>query len=150
MAPKLGTLMFPGESIDDLKTDKNGKTVLGPGLRRTYAAIHIIKAGILQFKEPNEYWIESPEKRVSIRIPIHGVSESIMPGILEFSLYATRSSLELTRGYRISDVTNNSSLDYSGAVKWQHFGLSYFCYLTISMTIISYSYTYSCQTSHLS
>jgi len=67
MAPKLGTLMFPGESIDDLKTDKNGKTILGPGLRRTYAAIHIIKAGILQFKEPNEYWIESPEKRVSIR-----------------------------------------------------------------------------------
>ncbi|KAK2178956.1 hypothetical protein NP493_522g02033 [Ridgeia piscesae] len=63
MAPKLGTLMFPGESIDDLKTDKNGKTILGPGLRRTYAAIHIIKAGILQFKEPNEYWIESPEKR---------------------------------------------------------------------------------------
>ena len=68
MAPKLGTLMFPGESIDDLKTDKNGKTVLGPGLRRTYAAIHIIKAGILQFKEPNEYWIESPEKRVSISL----------------------------------------------------------------------------------
>ena len=69
MAPNSGTLMFPGDQLTDLNTDKSGKTVLGPGIRRTYAATYIIKLGQLQFKEPNEYWIESPEKRVSLAHP---------------------------------------------------------------------------------
>ena len=63
---KIGDIVFPGEVLDDLKqSEKSGKSIIGPGLIYHSSIITVSKPGILKFKEPNVYWVDSVEKRVS-------------------------------------------------------------------------------------
>lgn len=62
----VGELYLPGELIDNLqKSESTGKTVVGPGLKRTSDSIIATKTGILKFREPNIYWLDSHQKRVT-------------------------------------------------------------------------------------
>lgn len=66
MVDYVGTLFLPGDTINNLnKSEKTGKIILGPGLRQESETIIVSKPGILRHKEPNVYWIDSHQKRVS-------------------------------------------------------------------------------------
>ena len=61
-----GGVLLPGDVLTDLKeSESTGKTTLGPGLRRELDTTVVTKPGILRFKEPNFYWIDAHQKRVS-------------------------------------------------------------------------------------
>ena len=67
--PVVGDILVPGDSLDNFKeSEKPGKTILGPGLRRDGDAILATKAGIVRHREPNFYWIDSHQKRVRMRV----------------------------------------------------------------------------------
>ena len=60
-----GDVLLPGDIITDLKeSESSGKTILGPGLRREVEAIVTYRPGVLKFKDPNVYWVDSHHKRV--------------------------------------------------------------------------------------
>ena len=63
---RVGDIVFPGDNIEDLKpSEKTGKSLVGPGLLEESSKVTVSKPGILKFKEPNVYWVESVQKRVS-------------------------------------------------------------------------------------
>lgn len=67
--PEVDDIVLPGDLLSELKvSEKSGKTVLGPGLQANAESVQVIKPGILRFKEPNFYWIDSHQKRyVAVR-----------------------------------------------------------------------------------
>jgi len=68
--PDVNDVVLPGDTLSDLKvSEKSGKTVLGPGLQAHADSVSIVKPGILRFKDPNFYWIDSHQKRY---IPVRG------------------------------------------------------------------------------
>lgn len=62
---KIGSVLLPGDDIRQVtETHKDSKQViLGPGLRREGERILVIKPGVLRFKDPGVYWIDSHLKR---------------------------------------------------------------------------------------
>ncbi|XP_050403694.1 exosome complex component RRP40 [Patella vulgata] len=70
MADHVGSLFLPGDLIQNLKeSEATKKILLGPGLRQENDLILASKPGILRFREPNVYWIDSPQKRY---VPVKG------------------------------------------------------------------------------
>lgn len=64
-APEVNTLFMPGQTIDNLKAlEGTLKVVLGPGLQIQGSTVVVTKVGILRFKEPNVYWLDSHQRRV--------------------------------------------------------------------------------------
>ena len=62
---KVGELMLPGDTVEDLKTH-NGVIILGPGLRKhteKETTIIITRCGQFCHKPPNVYWVNSHQKR---------------------------------------------------------------------------------------
>lgn len=65
MVDHAGHVYLPGELICNLKeSEKTSKILVGPGLRQDEESIIVTKCGLLRFKEPNFYWIDSHLKRV--------------------------------------------------------------------------------------
>lgn len=59
-------VVMPGEKINALKNcADSSKIILGPGLRLEDEDICVAKSGILRFREPNVYWVDSHQTRVS-------------------------------------------------------------------------------------
>lgn len=61
----VGSVFLPGDCLQGLKqSESSGRTILGPGLKKEDEEVRVIKPGVLRFKEPNVYWIDSHQKRV--------------------------------------------------------------------------------------
>lgn len=59
-------VVIPGDVIPGLETTKSSnKIVLGPGLRRELDSIVATKCGFLRRREPNIYWVDNHQKKVS-------------------------------------------------------------------------------------
>lgn len=59
---------FSGETDDTISLTgpvKPQKLVCGPGLRRSGDRLLVCRSGVLRHKEPNMFWIDSQQKRVS-------------------------------------------------------------------------------------
>ncbi|XP_076441235.1 exosome complex component RRP40-like [Babylonia areolata] len=70
MAAHVGRIVLPGEKIQDLtESEKSKKIILGPGLRTEGEDVFVCKSGVLKFRDPNIYWIESHQKRY---VPVKG------------------------------------------------------------------------------
>ncbi len=66
---EVGGIYLPGDTLEGLKeSEKSGRSVLGPGLKKDGDLITVIKPGILKFKEPNIYWIDCHQKRVILTL----------------------------------------------------------------------------------
>lgn len=66
MPPQVGQYVFPGEILKDLQSSKGEKTFIGPGLKvndEEPNSVAVTKAGVLAFKSPNIYWVDTPHKR---------------------------------------------------------------------------------------
>ncbi|PKA53541.1 hypothetical protein AXF42_Ash009037 [Apostasia shenzhenica] len=55
--------VFPGDIILDLTSMPDQTIKLGAGLRQDCDVVSAVKYGILRFKKPNKYWVESSQKR---------------------------------------------------------------------------------------
>ncbi|KAK7101139.1 exosome complex component RRP40-like [Littorina saxatilis] len=70
MAAHMDRIVLPGDKISDLKeSETSKKVVLGPGLRTETEDVYACKPGVLKFKEPNVYWIDTHQKRY---VPVKG------------------------------------------------------------------------------
>ncbi|XP_069128295.1 exosome complex component RRP40-like [Argopecten irradians] len=70
MVDHVGKVVLPGDIVTGFKaSEKTSKVILGPGLRQETETIRATKPGILRYKEPNVYWIDSYQKRY---IPVRG------------------------------------------------------------------------------
>ena len=66
MVDHVGKVVLPGDTLNNFKaSEKTSKVILGPGLYQECDTISVNKPGILKFKSPNVYWIDSLQKRVS-------------------------------------------------------------------------------------
>jgi exosome complex component RRP40 len=80
MVDRVGKVVIPGEILTSLqKSDSTSKIVLGPGTRQETDLVVVSKPGVLRFKEPNIYWVDCFQKRVSIG-----------PGTLEHTCIAAK------------------------------------------------------------
>ncbi len=71
MVEMLGNVFLPGDCLNALnQSERCGKTILGPGLKKEDEEIRVTKPGILRFKEPSVYWIDTHQKRVYLWILI--------------------------------------------------------------------------------
>lgn len=68
---QIGEVVLPGDvfrfdvsSVQQDSSIKAEKIICGPGLRRNAHEILVYKSGILRYKQPNLYWIDSQQKRV--------------------------------------------------------------------------------------
>lgn len=60
----MGKVVLPGENLTNLLgSDSTLKVVLGPGIRQETDLVIVSKPGVLKFKEPNIYWVDSFQKR---------------------------------------------------------------------------------------
>ena len=104
------TTVFPGEVIKDVKAVK-GVTILGPGLKRNEDppnTLRITRAGKLQFKPPNIYWVSHNHKRY---IPKRG---DLVVGII---VKKAGDSLRIDIGS--GEYASLSMLAFEGATKKQ-------------------------------
>ncbi|XP_074642391.1 exosome complex component RRP40-like [Tubulanus polymorphus] len=63
-------VVIPGDTLHSFKcAGKNDQVVVGPGLRKESGNVIASKPGILRFKEPNIYWIDSHIRRY---VPVRG------------------------------------------------------------------------------
>ncbi|CAD6998428.1 exosome complex component RRP40 [Ceratitis capitata] len=63
-------IVLPGDRISAAEElAKLKKVILGPGLRRENEQVVVCKAGRLNYKEPNAYWIDSYQQRY---VPVRG------------------------------------------------------------------------------
>lgn len=66
MVDSVGKVVLPGDTIEQLReSEATQKVIVGPGLRRQADSVVVSKPGILRFREPNVYWVDSHQKRVS-------------------------------------------------------------------------------------
>ncbi|KAK3091319.1 hypothetical protein FSP39_018890 [Pinctada imbricata] len=64
MVDHVNELVLPGEILTKFnESEKTQKALLGPGLRQEDGDIIVSKPGILKFREPNVYWVDSFQKR---------------------------------------------------------------------------------------
>lgn len=71
---KVGDVLLPGdefaseaeETISLTEATKAEKVVCGPGLRRSGDRLLVCKSGVLRHKQPNLFWIDSQQRRVSL------------------------------------------------------------------------------------
>lgn len=71
---KVGKILVPGdefccgseETISLTAHVQPEKLVCGPGLRRSANRLQVCKSGVLRHKEPNMFWMDSQQKRVSL------------------------------------------------------------------------------------
>ena len=60
-------VVLPGDIVTDLlKSEKSPTFRLGPGLRQESERVIACKCGVLRRKDPNVYWIDNHQKRVSL------------------------------------------------------------------------------------
>lgn len=71
----IGDVVLPGDTLKELRVSEvSGKAIVGPGLRKDSQQCQhdstteketsiVTKPGILRFKEPNVYWVDSHQKR---------------------------------------------------------------------------------------
>lgn len=70
MADGRDRIVLPGDKVNDLRdSEATRKTVLGPGLRTESDYVFVTKPGILRFREPNVYWVDTHQKRY---VPVKG------------------------------------------------------------------------------
>lgn len=70
---KVGQVLVPGDEFccgpeDTIPLTPHAqphRVVCGPGLRRSANRVQVCKSGVLRHKEPNMFWMESQQKRVS-------------------------------------------------------------------------------------
>ncbi|XP_013416655.1 exosome complex component RRP40-like [Lingula anatina] len=61
---EVGSVVLPGDQVRlMINTEDSTRFVTGPGLRRDSDQVTVSKAGILKYKEPNIYWVDSRQKR---------------------------------------------------------------------------------------
>ncbi len=61
-------VVLPGDIVTDLlKSEKSPTFRLGPGLRQESERVIACKCGVLRRKDPNVYWIDNHQKRVSFK-----------------------------------------------------------------------------------
>lgn len=71
---KVGQILVPGDefccgSEDTISLTAHAqpeKVVFGPGLRRSANRLQVCKSGVLRHKEPNMFWMDSQQRRVSL------------------------------------------------------------------------------------
>jgi len=68
----LNRVVMPGDilgKVQDLQTssDKKVKLRLGPGLRQDKDDVIAFKSGVLRHRSPAVYWIDTNQKRVSLK-----------------------------------------------------------------------------------
>lgn len=61
---KENTVVIPGDVLGSLTSDTIGKSQLGPGLRLDGTTVVVCRAGVLRYRTPNSYWVDSNFKRV--------------------------------------------------------------------------------------
>lgn len=74
---KVGQVLLPGDefccdsedTISLTEQVRPEKVVSGPGLRRSGARLLVCKSGVLRHKEPNTFWVDSQQRRVSVSAP---------------------------------------------------------------------------------
>lgn len=70
---RVGQVLLPGDEFcckaDDTisltEPVKPERVVCGPGLRRSGDRLLVCKSGVLRHKQPNVFWIDSQQRRVS-------------------------------------------------------------------------------------
>jgi len=64
----VGDVVLPGDEIhiDADNSDDKPSTVIGPGLSQNFETIIASKPGVVRFREPAVYWVDSYQKRVRI------------------------------------------------------------------------------------
>lgn len=75
---KVGQILVPGDefccgSEDTISLTAHAqpeKVVFGPGLRRSANRLQVCKSGVLRHKEPNMFWMDSQQRRVSLPGPL--------------------------------------------------------------------------------
>lgn len=105
-----GQQVFPGDVLTGLKSNKL-VSILGPGLQRNDEvpnSVIVTKVGILGFKSPNIYWVESNEKRYCPR-----------RGDLVVGIVMKRSGDTLKVDIGASEFATLSMLSFEGATKKQ-------------------------------
>lgn len=83
LTEKVGQVLVPGDQfscgpdeteaavISLTEASRPQKVLCGPGLRRCGDRLLVCKSGVLRHKQPNVFWMDSQQKRVSL--PIHSV-----------------------------------------------------------------------------
>ncbi|XP_063431326.1 exosome complex component RRP40-like [Mytilus trossulus] len=107
MVDHAGHVYLPGELICNLKeSEKTSKVLVGPGLRQDEESIIVTKCGLLRFKEPNFYWIDSHLKRyVAVKgDPIIGIVSAKAGDVFRLDIGS-------------SDLATLSYLAFEGATK---------------------------------
>lgn len=73
LTEKVGQVLVPGDefscqadgTISLTEPARPEKVLCGPGLRRSGDRLLVCKSGVLRHKEPNMFWMDSQQKRVS-------------------------------------------------------------------------------------
>jgi len=62
---EIDSIVMCGDDVRQLvdKKDDTKKVILGPGLRREGEKVTVIKSGIIRWKEPAVYWVDSHNKK---------------------------------------------------------------------------------------
>lgn len=110
MASKLGDFVFPGDIQKDIKS-VDGVTITGPGLYRSEEipnSLNVTRAGVLRFKPPNTYWVESKPKRYTPKKMDHVVG-----------IVLKRAGDVLKVDIGASELASLSTLAFEGATKKQ-------------------------------
>lgn len=61
---KVGSCVIPGDIVGRFESDVK----IGSGLMQENSVIIATKAGVLQFREPNKFWVENSQRRVCFSI----------------------------------------------------------------------------------
>lgn len=107
---KESRVVFPGDVVREIKSVK-GLTILGPGLKRNESerdTLRVTRAGKLQFKPPNIYWVNHDQKRY---IPKRG---DLVVGVI-----VKKSGDSLKVDISSSEQASLSMLAFEGATKKQ-------------------------------
>lgn len=56
-------VVIPGDEITSFLQKGRNKIILGPGLRRVANKVYACNGGILRYRSPNTYWVDSHRKR---------------------------------------------------------------------------------------
>ncbi|XP_018319050.1 exosome complex component RRP40 [Agrilus planipennis] len=109
MVINIGDVVYPGDTINNVESLR-GVTLFGPGLHRSDKPnkLQITRAGILSFKTPNVYWVESLQKRY---VPKKG---DLVVGVV-----SKKAGDVLKVDICSSELASLSTLAFEGATKKQ-------------------------------
>ncbi len=57
------TVVMPGEDVTDRVISGNKSIKIGPGLAHLDSRVHVTAPGVLKYRAPSNYWVESNHKR---------------------------------------------------------------------------------------